>query len=73
MRGIERLLAQKISKEVVPGFEPTDTVESLNEAAKQQNSGRPDRRNSRGQKSQQGSRSSKNNTRGRNKRSGSRR
>ncbi|MEQ3656091.1 MAG: DEAD/DEAH box helicase [Dokdonia sp.] len=73
VRGIERLLAQKISKEVVPGFEPTDTVESLNEAAKQQNSGRPDRRNSRGQKSQQGSRSSKNNTRGRNKRSGSRR
>lgn len=52
VRGIERLLDLRIPKEIIPGFEPTDTVESLKAKASQQNSGRPDRRHSRGGKGQ---------------------
>lgn len=48
VRGIEKLLDLRIPKEVMPGFEPTDTVASLKAKAAEQNSGRPDRRNSRG-------------------------
>ncbi|RMB59480.1 DEAD/DEAH box helicase [Dokdonia sinensis] len=47
VRGIERLLDMKIPKETVDGFEPTDTLASLEEAKKQQGSGRPDRRGGR--------------------------
>ncbi len=47
VRGIERLLDMKIPKETVEGFEPTDTLASLEEAKAQQGSGRPDRRGGR--------------------------
>jgi ATP-dependent RNA helicase RhlE len=64
VRGIENLLDLRIPKEIMPGFEPTDTVASLKAAADQQGSGRQDRRNSRGGQSQKGRGSSGNKSRG---------
>lgn len=59
VKGIERLLDLRIPKEIMPGFEPTDTLKSLKESAAQQGSGRPDRRNARGGQGNRGNSSSK--------------
>lgn len=64
VRGIEKLLDLRIPKEIMPGFEPTDTVASLKATADQQGSGRQDRRNSRGGQSQKGRGNSGNKSRG---------
>jgi ATP-dependent RNA helicase RhlE len=59
VKGIERLLDLRIPKEIMPGFEPTDTLKSLKESAAQQSSGRPDRRNARGGQGNRGNSGSK--------------
>lgn len=64
VRGIENLLDLRIPKEIMPGFEPTDTVASLKATADQQGSGRQDRRNTRGGQGHKGRGSGGNKSRG---------
>lgn len=64
VRGIEKLLDLRIPKEIMPGFEPTDTVASLKATADQQGSGRQDRRNTRGGQGSKGRGSGGNKSRG---------